>query len=156
MPITWTGDLDTGIDVIDTQHRRIVDYINRLEDAIERHDAAAVGPVLEELGEYCRSHFAFEEGMQVHAGYKFAEAHRATHEIFAKRLAKYQDRYNAGEDVAKLLHGMLGTWLIHHIKRDDMDYVAEVRGGMDKIAKDGKSEDWLSKSVAGFFGTKYH
>lgn len=155
MPITWTSDLDTGIDVIDTQHRRIVDYINRLEVVIERQDAGAVGPILEDLGEYCLSHFAFEESLQAQAGYKFAEAHKSTHEIFARRLAKYQEKHNAGEDVAKLLHAMLSTWLVHHIKRDDMDYVPEVRGGIRKMAEDGKPEDWLKRSVAGFFGTKY-
>lgn len=31
IPITWTTELDTGINVIDQQHRRIVDYINALE-----------------------------------------------------------------------------------------------------------------------------
>ena len=31
--INWTSDLDTGIHDIDVQHRRIVEYINRLNDA---------------------------------------------------------------------------------------------------------------------------
>ena len=33
LPIAWNSELDTGIDVIDQQHRRIVDYINALEAA---------------------------------------------------------------------------------------------------------------------------
>ena len=33
MPIIWDSKLDTGIDVIDHQHKRIVDYINDLEIA---------------------------------------------------------------------------------------------------------------------------
>jgi hypothetical protein len=37
MTIRWTTDLNTGIDVIDKQHMRIVDYINDLEKA---HQAA--------------------------------------------------------------------------------------------------------------------
>mgnify|MGYP000449754985 CR=1 FL=1 len=28
--IVWTQDLNTGIDVLDNQHKRIVDYINQL------------------------------------------------------------------------------------------------------------------------------
>jgi len=31
--LQWTKDLNTGIDVIDTQHKQIVDYINQLYDA---------------------------------------------------------------------------------------------------------------------------
>ena len=33
--IEWTADLNLGIDVIDSQHRNIVDYINQLTEAIE-------------------------------------------------------------------------------------------------------------------------
>ncbi len=33
--LEWTKDLDTGVTVIDKQHRRIVDYINQLVDATE-------------------------------------------------------------------------------------------------------------------------
>ena len=33
MTITWSPELNTGIDVIDHQHRRIVDFINDLEAA---------------------------------------------------------------------------------------------------------------------------
>ena len=31
--ITWTPDLSVGIDVIDGQHQRIVEYINMLHEA---------------------------------------------------------------------------------------------------------------------------
>ena len=35
MAIVWSTELDTGIDVIDQQHRRIVDYINAREQVLE-------------------------------------------------------------------------------------------------------------------------
>lgn len=31
--ITWTPDLDTGIEPIDQQHRQLVELINQLDDA---------------------------------------------------------------------------------------------------------------------------
>ena len=34
MPITWDGKLDTGIEVIDSQHRRIVGYTNLSENIV--------------------------------------------------------------------------------------------------------------------------
>lgn len=151
MAIAWASDLNTGIDVIDNQHRKIVDYINQMEYAIRQQDSRSVGVVLEALADYCRSHFAFEEHLQEEAGYKLAAPHKSSHDIFVKRVAKYQERYNAGEDVARQLHDMLGTWLVHHIMRDDMAYVPAVKGGIDrKVSQDG---DWLSRSVAGFFGS---
>ena len=152
MAMAWTSDLETGIDVIDNQHMRIVDYINRLEEAINQLDKRSVAQVLDELGDYCLSHFAFEESLQEQVGYKFVADHKSSHGMFAKRLAKYQEKHNAGEDVARQLHDMLRTWLVHHIKRDDMAYVPDLRGGIDRMAGDKQKGDWLSRSVAGFFG----
>ena len=42
MPIVWDSKLDTGIEVIDSQHRRIVGYINDLEVAKTKGDKALV------------------------------------------------------------------------------------------------------------------
>ncbi|MDK9705321.1 MAG: bacteriohemerythrin [Sulfuritalea sp.] len=147
MAMAWASYLETGIEVIDQQHMRIVDYINRLEQAIDGADQRAVGRVLNELEDYCLSHFAFEESLQQQVGYKFAAEHKSTHENFTKRLTKYRERHKAGEDVARQLHAMLGSWLVHHIKRDDMAYVSDLKGGIEK-----QSGDWLTRSVAGFFG----
>lgn len=151
MAIAWTSDLNTGIDVIDNQHRRIVDYINQLEYAIAQQNRVSVGQVLDELVDYTLSHFAFEESLQDEVAYKFAKPHKAVHELFVKRVAKYQERHNTGEDVAQQLHGMLGTWLVHHIKRDDMAYVSEVRGSIDGVVQDKKDGNWLSRSLGRFF-----
>ncbi len=151
MAIAWTNDLNTGIDVIDNQHKRIVDYINQLESAITQANRVAVGKVLNELVDYTLSHFAFEESLQEEAGYKFSKPHKAIHEVFAKRVARYQERHNAGEDIAEQLHEMLSTWLVHHIKRDDIAYVSEVNASIKNIVKDKKEGSWLSNSLGKFF-----
>jgi hemerythrin len=151
MAIAWTSDLNTGIDVIDNQHQRIVDYINQMEDAIARQDRQAVGRLLDELVDYTLSHFAFEESLQEEAGYKFFKPHKAIHDTFAKRVARYQERHAAGEDVARQIYEMLCTWLVHHIKRDDMAYVAEVKSGMNQLVEDKKEGSWIGRTLARFF-----
>ncbi|MCX7149285.1 MAG: bacteriohemerythrin [Rhodocyclales bacterium] len=151
MAIEWTSDLNTGIDVIDDQHKRIVDYINQLENAVSQKDSRSVGLVLDALADYCLAHFGFEESLQEKAGYALAKPHKVIHETFAKRLARYREKHNAGEDVAQQLHDMLKTWLLHHIKRDDMAYVSVVKGGIDRMSRDKNDGDWLSRSVKGFF-----
>lgn len=151
MAIVWTRELCTEIDEIDHQHERLVDYINKLEGAIKQQNRALVGQVLDELVDYTLSHFAFEESLLEEAGYKLAKPHKAVHEMFVKRVAKYQDRHNGGENVAEQLLGMLGTWLVHHIKRDDMAYVFEVRGSICAIVQDKNVGNWLSRSLGLFF-----
>lgn len=151
MTILWTPDLNTGIDVIDSQHKRIVDYINQLGEAIKQKNRNTVGIVLDELVDYTVSHFAFEESLQEEAGYKFAVPHKAVHEMFVKRVARYQEKHNGGEDVGSQLHGMLSTWLIHHIKRDDMAYVSEVKASITTIVENKKEGNWLSRSIGKYF-----
>lgn len=149
MAIAWTNDLNTGIDVIDDQHKRIVDYINQLESAMVKSSHLAVGEVLDELVDYTMSHFAFEESMQEEAGYPFLKPHKAIHGVFIKRVADFQNRYKAGESIAEELHHMLSIWLVHHIKRDDMAYVAEVKNSLH--LHDKKAGGWLSRSLEKFF-----
>jgi len=126
----WTEQLSIGIDVIDQQHRRIVEYINQLDDARSSGQKADVSKVIDELVDYTLSHFAFEESMQEEAKYPFFASHKKVHDLFAKRVSEYQQRFNDGEDVSKALNSLLVTWLFNHIKRDDADYVESVKVNM--------------------------
>ena len=151
MTIAWTTDLCTGIDVIDRQHERLVDYINALEHATRQNNRQLVGLTLDELVDYTLSHFSFEESLLEEAHYKLVKPHKAVHEMFIKRLGKYQEKHGNGENVADQLHGMLYTWLVHHIKRDDMAYVSEVKTRIFDIVQDKKEGNWLSRSLGRFF-----
>ena len=152
MPILWTTDLNTGISVIDEQHKRIVDYINEIEQAKQQQDHDAIGRVLDKLLDYTLSHFAFEESLQREAQYEFSTPHQATHAMFIKRIHVYQGRYRDGEDISDQLYTMLDTWLIHHIKSDDMAYVRAVRESMERIVANQQSDGWLGRAMRKFFG----
>ena len=149
--ILWTSDLTTGIEVIDSQHRRIVDYINQLGDTLKQQNRATVGKVLDELLDYTLSHFSFEESLQEESGYRNAKTHKAVHELFVKRLGRYLEKHNAGEDVAPQLHAMLSSWLVQHIKRDDMAYIHEAKVSISHIVGNEKEGSWLSRSLRRFF-----
>lgn len=148
--IDWTPDLDTQIEVIDRQHRRIVDYINALDDAVEAGDRTQVARVLEQLVDYTLSHFAFEESLMEDAGYRFVNAHRRVHEVFTKRIADYQRRFAGGEDIGAELQKTLQTWLLNHIRNDDNDYAADVRRNMGEV--EPSAAGWLKRRLARFFG----
>jgi hemerythrin len=148
LAILWTDDLNTGIDVIDKQHRRIVDYINDLELAKAKQDREVVGKVLEELVDYTLSHFAFEESLQEEAGYKYCKPHKKVHDLFVRRVNEYLERFRLGDDIVDEIHHMLTSWLINHIRRDDADYVAAVRANMIGIISEkekNKDEGWFRR-----------
>jgi hemerythrin len=144
--LVWTPDLNTGIDVIDKQHKRIVDYINQLHDAsISGQQHEAIGEVIDELVDYTLSHFAFEESMQEEANYPFYKAHKKVHDLFVKRVSSYQERFKQGDDVSEDLNNMLVTWLFNHIKRDDADYVASVKANLEEHGFTEKKKGFFSK-----------
>lgn len=147
MAITWTADLNTGIEVIDQQHRRIVEFINHLETTQRSRKKEAIRQVVEDCFDYTLSHFAFEESLQEEAGYVYCKPHKKVHELFIRRLSEYKERMNNGEDIGGELHQLLCRWLVSHIKRDDADYVGAVKENMISLA--GKREE--KKETKGWF-----
>lgn len=145
----WTEDLETGISVIDEQHRRIINYINELDHASQTGNASEVKEVLEGLLDYTITHFQFEEELQEKAGYPFLKAHQRVHEIFMKRVATFRERAANGENVVPELLSMLKVWLSSHIKGDDRDYVESVR---KVLGEDDSNDGWLSSTLKRFFG----
>ena len=97
--LLWQDNLNTGIQVIDDQHRRIVEMINQLHAAQTGGSQLVVAEVIDELVDYTLSHFAFEEELMEEAGYPFCAAHKRVHEVFTKRVSEYRMRFQAGEDV---------------------------------------------------------
>ena len=145
--LVWQAELETGIDVIDQQHQRIVALINQLDEATGRDDQAAV---LEELVDYTLSHFAFEEELLEESGYTFGPAHKRVHDMFVRRVGEYRMRFEAGEDITAELKGMLARWLFNHIRSDDKSYSKHVRhyletykGGASRSSRDG----WFKRRV---------
>jgi len=144
--IEWTSDLDTGIQVIDNQHQRIVEYINKLDHAQSHHSRDEVAEVLDELVDYTLSHFAFEESLMEDAGYAFVNAHKKVHQLFVKRVGDYQQRCKLGEQIEEELINTLRAWLINHIKNDDQDYSEDVQRTMQQT---GKRKGGLFKRLFG-------
>lgn len=147
--LVWTDDLNTGIPVVDGQHRQIVSYINHLHDAREKGDRKGIGDVINDLIDYTLSHFSFEEELMAEAGYPFAGPHKRVHDVFVKRVAEYQLRYKAGEDVSGELHALLMRWLVGHIKNDDAAYASTVIAHTHSVAH--QKGGWLARTLGRFF-----
>lgn len=146
----WTREFDSGIPVIDTQHKRIVEFINELDDACRTHNAAETQHVMEGLLNYTVTHFEFEEDLQEKAGYPFLKAHRRIHEIFMKKVAEIRSRAEKGQDVAPELLVLLKGWLASHIKGEDRDYVESVKKITESDDRDFSS--WLNGALKKFTG----
>lgn len=149
--LIWTDNLNTGIDVIDIQHRRIVDYINKLDDARNSYDKIIIGDVIDALIDYTKSHFGFEEALMEDAGYEFARPHKKVHELFIRRVDELRERFRNGDEILDELQGLLTRWLFSHIKHDDASYVNTIKPKVESHIETNPGNGWLSRSLARFF-----
>lgn len=150
--LIWQEDLNTGIDIIDMQHQRIVEMINRLHVTQKSMERLAIADVIDELVDYTLSHFAFEEELMEEAGYPFCAAHKRVHEVFTKRVSEYRMRFEAGEDVTDELKSMLSRWLFNHIRSDDKAYAESVKRHLNRFVREHEQGGWLSRTIRRLFG----
>lgn len=150
--LRWKKYLDTGIGVIDGQHKQIVDYINKLDDARVTKNRLIIAKVIEDTVDYTVSHFGFEEALIEDACYEFSRPHKRVHELFIKRVSEYKHRFDNGEDIADELHGLLSRWLFSHIQNDDAAYVPSVKSSLAGLDGNQKKRGFFTRSLKKFFG----
>jgi hemerythrin len=143
MFFVWDDAYDTGIEVIDIQHRKIVDYINQLDNAITTNDKEQIDMVFDNLFNYSLSHFSFEESLMAEHGYEHTEGHRKVHNSFTERIERYKAEWNKGNDISRQLLRDLKVWLVSHIQREDQHYAEVIRNNLN--------QSWISKMLDKFF-----
>lgn len=148
MSKVWSSEYETGIPEIDTQNKKLVDYINALDSAKESGDSDVVVKVIESLLDHVCNQFMFEEHMMEEAGYEYHKAHEKVHEIFAKKLAELRGRVQAGEFPYDELISMLSHWVDGHVKNEDKMYAESVQV---KIQKEG-GDSWVKGVMKKLFG----
>lgn len=145
----WDSSLDIGVDLIDSQHRRIMDYVNDLHEAIQNNDQALVFDVMERLKDYTFDHFTFEEQLMEKAGYPLLDPHIQVHRRFCARVDELNQLLHTGSDpfgVARKTRTDLTRWLIEHIKQDDHNYAALVRKALRQ------ESSWVGGALRRIFG----
>ena len=148
MKMDWHPEYNTGIEVIDDQHKRILDYINQIDTIAKGTDRVRVKEILDNIIDYTQSHFTFEESLQEEAGYKYRIPHKRVHDLFIKKIESYRDRFELGQTIEAELHEVLSKWLINHIQHDDADYVGAVKQNMMGIIKEKeqkKGKNWFAR-----------
>ncbi|MFC5301403.1 bacteriohemerythrin [Azospira restricta] len=134
MPLMqWNEHFATGIEVIDEQHRWLIDLVNATAPVLalnyRRHHERA-DELLDQLMHYAAFHFQTEERlMRDHAIDPRHEAlHRESHGRFAADVALMRAAYTAGEaPTGGALLTFLANWLIFHILGEDQALTRQLR-----------------------------
>ena len=131
--ITWGPQIETGIQIIDAQHKRLVGIINELNEAMkEDRSNEIMAATMAELVDYTHTHFGTEMRLLSNHGYDHFDEHIREHKIFTDQIEMYRDRVDAGSrsvDVSVMEY--LREWLVNHITVSDRAYVPTLqRGGV--------------------------
>lgn len=117
----WLSSFETGIAVIDAQHRKLVGMLNELFDAINRGEGNnIVGKILDGMIHYTQTHFATEEKLFAKFGYPESAEHIREHDALRKQVLKLRSSLRAGRNLfAVQVAEFLKEWLRVHILQSD-------------------------------------
>ena len=122
MPIiVWDGSISIGHVVIDEQHKKLVDIINKLHAAIiDGSENEILQSIFKELYNYSLYHFKEEEYLMDIHYFKHKCAHQFEHQSFVNDLATLSAKIMNGEsNIGVETLDWLTMWLRNHIAVTD-------------------------------------
>ncbi|MFZ2162968.1 MAG: hemerythrin family protein [Sideroxyarcus sp.] len=125
MSLVWREQLSVGNDVIDTDHRHLIDIINRVEQSLDARNRKELSAALESLSKYSQEHFAREEKIARAAGFEQVPDLSHSHEALIKQLDEIKTEIGGmGQEwstaVAEKFTKLLRNWLIDHVIKEDL------------------------------------
>ncbi|MBE9521088.1 MAG: hemerythrin family protein [Proteobacteria bacterium] len=126
-PFELTEDLQTGIDDIDNQHRKLLSWANFLAADDADTTVQKVTETLDNLQDYVAYHFQTEEQAMDKYGYDKLDKHRKQHHRLLNEVTDLFSR-SRGKEASKgtlvELQYMLTDWIQLHIKEWDQPFAA--------------------------------
>ena len=121
--IKWDDSLSVGIDLIDEQHKMLIQKIKDLSEAVSvTRGLEKILQTLEFMIDYTEFHFGTEEKHMTELGYPETENHKERHKEFVSTLNHMVEDFEedgATEALSTSINTYLINWLIKHIKSID-------------------------------------
>ena len=123
--IKWHDHFSVSSELIDNQHKKLIQLINRLYTAFKKKSVNdELQNIIAELKAYTIYHFSVEEKLFKEHNYPFKDDHEMEHQLFIDKIADFEEKFK--QNKATLTFEMmtfLRQWLTHHILETDMQYV---------------------------------
>lgn len=130
--LEWNKSFETGVELIDTQHRELIKRIDALELAIYGGKAKVeLVIMLEYLATYVDKHFEAEEEMMMKTKYPDFSRHHEEHKKFKlvyERILKEYKVKGTDNYLAMELDREVRKWFEHHLLVTDASYVPYCKG----------------------------
>lgn len=148
----WSPRYDTGIELVDRQHKRLVDILNALYETIEadRLDGSELDADLQALLDYAHEHFSDEEALMAreHISQEHLRIHRMEHRAFIHDVERLRALRASATDIGELgqrTATFVTTWLAMHILGIDQcmaRQLRDIRGGTDPAEAFRRHEEY--------------
>lgn len=124
--VQWNDAYKIGHELIDSQHKRILEKINDIHDYVYGQKDIKVKEHLNFLLEYTQHHLNFEDEFMDKFHYPDLERHKSIHYEFKKKTIELIYKYHQSEftfdDVTNMLI-FLKNWWINHILVVDKNFI---------------------------------
>ncbi len=126
--IVWDKNtFEIGIELIDSQHKTLVGYINELAWAIDNNQAKLIiSKLFNKLNHYTKFHFKAEENYILSLSENDCLLHQLQHKHFIEELDRIAE-LNASENISEELLYFLTDWLLHHIQVEDKKFFIQLQ-----------------------------
>jgi hemerythrin-like metal-binding protein len=120
----WKDNYSVGVKHIDEQHKKLIEMINNLLQAmIMGQGKSSIERIIESMADYTVSHFKTEEDLFDKYEYPETDTHKSKHEDFVKKVIEFKAKYEKGEQRLTVeVFEFLKDWLIQHIVGMDKNY----------------------------------
>lgn len=132
MYAVFNENLHTGNELIDGQHKEIIEKINKLVVACENGSCQLESiKMLDYLADYTEYHFQEEEALQKEAGYPGFEEHKKRHDEFRVAVKELHEMLEEEEGPSprfvKAVQDNVIDWFYRHIRGFDSSVAAYLR-----------------------------
>lgn len=128
--VPWDENFNTGLELIDRQHQKLVKIINELAEKLAfSSQKIDLDTIFNDLIEYTNYHFDSEEAIwhKYLKGHETEERHKKNHTEFMEKVKTLIDQQHekSVQEITEHTLGFLVEWLVSHILESDR-YLANV------------------------------
>ena len=111
---------NSGIPEIDRQHNELFKILYRLKDSMNTRDENQESKIfLDELRNYVKFHFSYEERLMEKCNYSDLKNHKDVHSDFSNLINEASISFAVSNQLSKKTIQFVEDWLIYHIEVEE-------------------------------------
>ena len=122
----WSDDLISGFPVIDSQHKNLFQMVNDFASKGDKNPSVhTLVTFLENLENYCETHFKFEEEVMQKYAYPLLNYHADLHRDLKRALKKIKSQVEQHtlDNPYQSIVNICTEWLHNHVSWEDLAFV---------------------------------